>query len=291
MVDLIVDANSFWAHSYYSAVKHGRDPVGVALRQTIRMLRDDHRYFLRSIDRMLFCWDGLKAKTEKKRTVEKPADYHSKLSDFSTQLTQLTHCAQVMLDDHEADDLVASASEQSKAEHVVIVSGDKDLSQLQCDRVSFYDVHMKMLLSRRAICERWNVYKPIQVAIALAIIGDTGDGIKGVHKWGKGKFQKLFADIPAEMPFDQIIDNLLSQMKEEQQTQFLESLAVTLLDTTISGIPEPALVALDEAMARRIDREMAMPWGVNDKAAKNINEFDRWMQGEQMRTALPESES
>jgi len=281
MTDLIIDGNGFFAHAYYSAVKHGRDPVKVAMKSIVKMIRNDESYFSRHIDRLLFCWDGA-PKTAKHRPTPKPEDYHPKLADFSTRLTPLTGSAQVMLDDHEADDVVASASEQTKADHVVVVSSDKDLSQLQCDRVSFYDVHSKMLLTRRVICERWHVHHPIQVAIALAIIGDIGDGIKGVHKWGEGKVKKLFSTIPRETPFDQVIEIIVSQMNDEQQAQFLECLSVTLLDTTIEGVPEPAPVALDDTEARKIEREMAMPWAASDKTSQNINEFDRWMRGEKV---------
>lgn len=251
MVDCIIDGGSLWARSYFAAVKCGKDPVALATRTTLNMMRGDHA-FGRRVDRAMVCWDGM-AKTKKKRVSEKPGDYAPLQESYSKQIQEMIGLVSVKLDDYEADDVVASASEQSTAGSVIVVSGDKDLTQLQCERVAFYDLHQKMVLSRRAICSRFFVHHPIQISLALAIQGDTGDGIHGVVGWGPGRVKKLFSEIDSETPFDKVVDYLLSKMNENQQKQFLECLEVTLLRTDIEGVPEAAQIALNTSLVAEFE--------------------------------------
>jgi 5'-3' exonuclease len=267
MVDLIFDASSFWARAYFvaqakpgtghSAERVQRDPVDIALKMATSMFRNGQHYFGRHADRALFCWDGEKQKSPKHRPQEKPADYIPKLKEFTTHLGPMFNAAQARLVDYEADDLVASASEQSTADQVIVVSGDKDLRQLQTKRVWIYDLHEKMLLTRNTICGKFGIYAPIQVAIALAIIGDPGDGIDGVTGWGKKKVKKLFSTINPATPFDKVVDTLLAQMDDKRAQEFLSSLEMTLLDTAISGIPEAAQVAIDDVLVAELESRLA----------------------------------
>jgi 5'-3' exonuclease len=267
MVDLIFDASSFWARAYfvaqakpgtsYSAERVQRDPVDIALKTVTSMLRNSSHYFGRHVDRTLFCWDGEKQKSPKHRPQEKPADYIPKLEEFATHLGPMFNAAQARLIAYEADDVVASACERSSADQVIVVSGDKDLRQLQTKRIWIYDLHEKMLLTRNTICAKFGIHAPIQVAIALAIIGDPGDGIDGVSGWGKKKVEKLFSTIDPATPFDKVVDALLAQMDEKRAQEFLMSLEMTLLDTAIEGIPEAAQVAIDDALVAELEARLA----------------------------------
>lgn len=265
MVDCIFDGGSLWARSYFAAQKAGKDPVNVAIKTTLSMLRNTHAFGTR-LDRAMICWDGERPKTKKKRLVEKPGDYIPRLEEFSKKIEEMANVVQVQLMDHEADDVVASAAEQSKADQVIVVSGDKDLSQLQCQRIAFYDLHQKIILSRRAICNRFHVHHPVQVAVALAIQGDIGDGIKGVSGWGEGKVKKLFGQIDPETPFDKVVEFLLEKMNPVQQEEFLNCLEVTLLATDLPGIPEATQITLNTALVTEFDENSSMPWESSHKA-------------------------
>jgi 5'-3' exonuclease len=259
MTDAIIDGGSLFARSYFAAQKGGKDPVSLAIRTALNMLRNE-RIFGYRIDRAMICWDGEKTKTIKKRPVEKPSDYIPLLKEFSRRFEEMTGVIQVKLNDYEADDVVATASEQSEASHVIVVSGDKDISQLQCQRVSFYDLHQKMVLTPRAICSRFHVHHPIQVSLALAIQGDPGDGISGVKGWGEGKVKKLFEAIPPETPFCQVVNKLLDAMNGHQQEEFLKCLDVTLLNTQIEGVPQATKVALNANLVAEFEQNSMMPW-------------------------------
>lgn len=253
MTDLIIDGNSLFARSYFAAAKAGRDPVQFALRSAVSLLKQTH--VLGRVDRALICWDGDQPKTEKKRLAEKPADYVPKLQEFADQLVAMTNIQQARLIEHEADDVVASAAVQSTADTVIIASGDKDLTQLACERISIFDLHHKLVLSERAICDRFHVHTPAQVALALAIQGDTGDGIKGIKGWGPAKVAKLFDAIPAATPLDQVVDELLKKMTLEQQDQFLLCLEDTLLTTDLPGIPPANPVIIDTELFAKFEAD------------------------------------
>jgi len=263
MNDLIVDGNSLFARAYYvsqpNQTRVARNTVDMALKMVLNLLRQDVRHFGLKIDRALFCWDGDVAKSVKYRPHVKPEDYIPNLTDFGSKIGPMFGVEQVRLLDHEADDVVASAAEKSvqSGNQVVIVTSDKDLRQLQTKRIWIYDLHEKMLLTRNTICAKFGIHAPIQVAIALAIIGDPGDGIDGVSGWGKKKVEKLFSTIDPATPFDKVVDALLAQMDEKRAQEFLMSLEMTLLDTAIEGIPEAAQVAIDDALVAELEARLA----------------------------------
>jgi DNA polymerase-1 len=85
----------------------------------------------------------------------------------------------------EADDLIATVIDRtSKAgAHYVIVSSDKDLAQLVCDRVTLIDPARKLLFDRAAVIAKFGV-APEQMTDFLALAGDAVDNIPGVRGIG-----------------------------------------------------------------------------------------------------------
>ncbi len=99
----------------------------------------------------------------------------------------------------EADDIIATltvnlASEDNK---VVIVSGDKDLTQLVNDNVVVWDAMRDINYNDQAVIDKFGV-KPEQIRDYLSLIGDTSDNIPGVRGVGPKTAQRLiqeFGDI------------------------------------------------------------------------------------------------
>lgn len=192
-------------------------------------------------ERVIFCFDG-KSKTKKPRP-PKPADWYVKLADFQ-QIIQdaFGSDAYVLHPDHEADDTVATISFRSAQEgrDVVIMSGDKDLQQLMDRRISYYSFGKKRILTHSDVCDKWAIHHPTQVAVALAIIGDTADGINGVDKMGAGAVRKIFSSLPKTAPLEQVVSRVVSSMKtKEQVSQFYESLELTLLHLDVQTDSKP----------------------------------------------------
>jgi 5'-3' exonuclease len=239
MNDLLIDGNSLYARAWYATLKEGPGAAIPATLNTLMSLLDTSNDRLGGdrIDRMLFAWDG--AATRDKHREPKPEAYYETLLLLIDHLNLLFGAAHAINDSYEADDLVATAAYQSKADQIFVVSGDKDLQQLAGRRVHYYSLNDKVILSCRSICDRWHVKQPSQVAIALAIIGDKIDLVAGIKGWGPKKVKRLFEAVTPEMNFEQALDNILSQMPEEVQAQFLADLDLTMLNPLIEGVPEP----------------------------------------------------
>ena len=247
--DLILDANGLFAKAFYAAsspesdLRYDKDGyLTAAFKCFFAMLR-----FETGIpERILFSFDG-KSKTDKKRP-PKPADWYIKLDEFQRVIKEaFGDSAYVLHPDHESDDTVATVACRvaNQGRHVIVVSGDKDLQQLKEPRIDYFDLSKKRLMTEREICEKWCVNKPVHVSIALAIIGDKGDGINGVDKLGAKAVQKIFASLPLDASLEEVIERSAQKMSENQKGQFFESLEYTLLhlDVQTDAMPVPFLPA------------------------------------------------
>jgi DNA polymerase-1 len=183
--------------------------------------------------------------------MEKPPEYHEGKAMLQEDLVKLIGTNHAMPPAHEADDAVATAVEKSTADDIYIVSGDKDLMQLQCDSVHYFCLNNKGLLSRPFILNKFGVKHPRQIAIAQAVLGDKIDNIPGIKGWGPKKVKTLFEAVTAEMTFVEALDAIERQIPDEHIEVFYASLERTLLDPTLTGLPEPAplkLMSIEEML-------------------------------------------
>lgn len=85
----------------------------------------------------------------------------------------------------EADDVIATITQRvlddpdAKDVHIRIVSRDKDLEQLLCDRVTMYDIHKDEEIDVQGLKETKGI-TPEQVVDVLALMGDSVDNVPGV---------------------------------------------------------------------------------------------------------------
>jgi DNA polymerase I len=191
--------------------------------------------------RLLFCWDGEERKTRKPRT-PKPPEYHADQAYFRDLIAYLFQGAAQFIAPGEADDAVATAAfrESRVGADTVVVSGDKDLQQLRRGTIHYYCLNRRGELSSDSICELWHVARPSEVAVALAVIGDPGDGIPGVRNWGPKKFAGLRARFPVAIGMEELVEGMAAQLPDGTQDDFVSSLEVTLLRPDVPGVPLPA---------------------------------------------------
>ena len=142
----------------------------------------------------------------------------------------------------EADDAIATAAfrEAAAGECVTVVTGDKDLQQLQRPNIHYYCLNHRVELSAEEICFRWTVHHPREVSVALAVIGDPNDGISGVARWGKKRFEDLRARFPREISLEALIEGIVASFPDDLAQQFVSSLEMTILQPNILGVPRPA---------------------------------------------------
>ena len=98
------------------------------------------------------------------------------------EVTELLGIAGLASDTHEADDIVGTLAKSGRDQghKIVVVSGDKDLSQLVInDQDVIWDFGKKDPQDRLAVKEYMGVW-PEQIADYLALVGDSIDCIPGV---------------------------------------------------------------------------------------------------------------
>ena len=197
-------------------------------------------------DHALFCWDG-HSKTDKPRG-PKPEGFLEDLERFQDMLPLIVggaHCTP----DGEADDAVATAAFRfaERKVHCCVVSGDKDLHQLVGPYVHYYCLNKKEELTEAAIRARWHVHYPVQVAVALAMLGDRNDGIAGVYGVGPVAVQRIFSKVPPDADLAETIDTVASLLRADQVPDFVASLEATLLSVEVKDVPEPKPIVLADA--------------------------------------------
>jgi 5'-3' exonuclease len=250
-VPVIFDGDSLWARSYFAAAsidEQSQHIIGIqlAVQSVISLLSPLSNKLADTPTHLLFCWDGRVAKRDKGRAPKTPAYLEGKqlLGEI------LTECfgAANAYPEGEADDAVATAAKQlellNDTKTIYIVSGDKDLQQLVSDKIAYYSLNEKSILNWTHICQKWHVKHPAQVAIALAIIGDSGDKISGVKGWGTKRVTKIFEQVVESMDLDTVYRLVESKMNPEQTRQFEESLDLTLLLTEVPNLPDPSPIVI-----------------------------------------------
>lgn len=224
------------------------DAVKAALCTVLSLMDVNGDRLGEKIDRILFAWDG-EDKRDKGRAA-KPPQYHQTrdlLKEYLSLMLSPTHACSRL---HEADDVVATAVKQSDAENVFVVSGDKDLQQLaDGERVHYYCLNQKMVLPLRYMRDKWNVKKPNQIAIVLAILGDKADLIDGIKGWGPKKVKSLFEQVTPEMDLTEALLAIEAQIPPKLLDRFYGDLDLTLLNPDIPKIPLASPVHLADMRA------------------------------------------
>ena len=200
----IFDGPSLFARAWYAAkdseelegLSHCDAAACVALKMLCSLLGEGSRLPLVP-ERLLFCWDGKERKSNKPRD-PKPEGYEDDKQYFQELIKYLVRGSAQVVAQAEADDAVATAAFRDVAEggRTVVVSGDKDLQQLQRSNIRYYCLNHRIEMLPDEICARWAIYHPREVSVALAVIGDPKDGISGVHRWGRKKWEVLRSRFP-----------------------------------------------------------------------------------------------
>lgn len=147
---------------------------------------------------------------------------------------------------YEADDLIATYTQQAKARgaDVLIISSDKDLMQLVGPKVCFYDFESgskgkpgyrpERNLDEAAVTEKWEGIPPEKIGDVLALMGDTSDNVPGVPGIGLKTAAQLIKEYGD-------LETLLARAPEIKQPKRRE----TLIANAESARLSKKLVTLD----------------------------------------------
>jgi DNA polymerase-1 len=133
----------------------------------------------------------------------------------------------------EADDVIGTLSRQATEQgfHTMIVSSDKDLTQLINDKVEMVDTMKNVRLDSNGVVEKFGV-PPDRIIDYLALIGDSSDNIPGIPNVGPKTAVKWFNEYGT---LDEIIKNSdsISGKVGENLRNNLDLLALSRQLTTI----------------------------------------------------------
>jgi DNA polymerase-1 len=117
-------------------------------------------------------------------------------------------------DGYEADDVIGTiaVAMRNRGHSVVIVTGDKDMSQLVCDGIQIYDIAREIWLDEFGVREKFGV-APKQIPDLLALRGDSVDNIPGVFGVGDKTARQILSICSA-------VDDLVSGPPLDDQFSF-----------------------------------------------------------------------
>ncbi len=119
----------------------------------------------------------------------------------------------------EADDIIASVTQaildapEARDVHVAIISKDKDLEQLLCDRVTMLDIHNNKTIDVPSLWET-KAITPAQVIDVLALMGDSSDNVPGVEGIGLKTAAKLINEFGSIEGIFANIDKIKGKRRE-----------------------------------------------------------------------------
>jgi DNA polymerase-1 len=141
---------------------------------------------------------------------------------------------------YEADDIIGTIAVRMSAlgHPVVVVTGDKDMSQLVCDNVCVYDIGRGHWLDEAGVRQKFGV-APSQIPDLLALHGDHVDNIPGVIGVGEKIARQLLSvcnnveDVAALKPAPTNLtfrgrDEILRRIRENMETVRLSRRLATI---------------------------------------------------------------
>lgn len=194
----LVDVSAMFFRAYY-AVRPLTSASGVPvnavygfLSMIVKLMKEEKP------DYMVFCYDRKEPSFRKDLYNEYKANRSEMPEDLAVQIPYIKKLAAIMgiptleVPGYEADDLIGSMVKIARQHQLeaVIVSGDKDFSQLITDHVVLYDTMKDVKYDAQGVFNKWGVH-PHQFIDYLAIVGDTSDNIPGVKGIGEKGALKL----------------------------------------------------------------------------------------------------
>ena len=185
--------------------------------------------------------------------------------DYIRKSVEAFNLPSVELLNYEADDLIATYSEQilSVGAKVTIISSDKDLMQLYKKNIRIYDPMKNKYISDQDILDKFGV-EPSKVIDVQALAGDSSDNVPGVPGIGVKTAAELINEYKT-------LENLLKKASEIKQNKRRQ----TLIENKDKAIVSKKLVTLKKDVP--IKNEI-IEFKLKNVDKKKLNDFLREME-------------
>ena len=210
---ILVDGTSFLFRAYHALGRHplttadGRTTQAIfgmvnMLRSLLKECQPTHIAVAMDAKGKTFRHDLYKA--YKANRPPMPDDLRQQL-EYVTKIIPAMGLPLISISGVEADDVIGTLSIQATAQgfRTLIVSSDKDLTQLINDKVEMVDTMKNVRLNPAGVREKFGV-PPQRIIEYLALIGDSSDNIPGIPKVGPKTAVKWFDEYGT---LDKIIEN------------------------------------------------------------------------------------
>lgn len=178
---------------------------------------------------------------------------------YIRQLLDAYHIKHYELENYEADDIIGTLSKEADQNdfETIIVTGDRDLTQLATQNVTIYYTKKGVTdvdhYTPEFIAEKYNDLKPIQIIDMKGLMGDSSDNIPGVAGVGEKTAIKLLNQFDSVEGVYENIDKVSGKkLKEKLELSHEDALMskelatinryspieVTLNDTKLSDIKD-----------------------------------------------------
>lgn len=178
---------------------------------------------------------------------------------YIRQLLDAYHIKHYELENYEADDIIGTLSKEANQNdfETIIVTGDRDLTQLATQNVTIYYTKKGVTdvdhYTPEFIAEKYNGLKPIQIIDMKGLMGDSSDNIPGVAGVGEKTAIKLLNQFDSVEGVYENIDKVSGKkLKEKLELSHEDALMskelatinryspieVTLNDTKLSDIKD-----------------------------------------------------
>lgn len=243
---LIVDGNNLFKIGFHGVKDFYHDGKHVGgvwhFINTIRRFIEEHNF-----DKVVVFWDGDDNSSARKLIYPQYKEHRRndmnefKMDSFQQQKERVKQyleemfVRQVLIDNNEADDLIAYYCQISENEHKTIFSGDKDLTQLISDKVTIYSPNAKRFYKNGdKIKLQFHELPHNNIKTFKVISGDKSDNIDGIYYLGEKTLIKIFPELLDEtVSVTDILEKAENLLKEDKDNKVLQNL---LSGKTKSGI-------------------------------------------------------
>jgi DNA polymerase-1 len=188
----VVDAMNYIFRAYHGLPDNITSPKGMLtnavlgyLRTLLRIIKERKpEYMAAAFEKDTSFRSSIFSGYKANRT-QPPAELEAQF-DYCRKITAAIGVTCVEAADYEADDVIGTVAMRMTAEGhpVIIVTGDKDMSQLVCENIRVYDIAKENWLDETRVREKFGV-TPAQIPDLLALHGDHVDNIPGVTGVGE----------------------------------------------------------------------------------------------------------
>jgi DNA polymerase-1 len=169
---------------------------------------------------------------------------------YCRKITEAIGIACLEATNYEADDIIGTIAKRMSAlgHPIVVVTGDKDMSQLVSPNVQVYDIAKEHWLDETGVREKFGV-APAQIPDLLALHGDHVDNIPGVAGVGPKTARQILAicqtveelastELPSTLSF-RGRDEILKRIRENMESvRISRKLATICCEAPIDVSPE-----------------------------------------------------